>query len=67
MFGFFSKLIFLFFLVAGSFFAFLSTDQIKIENSLESNEKIYSIKNAEFFGSDQKGLLTYKVFSKKAR
>ena len=67
MFGFFSKLIFLFFLVAGSFFAFLSTDQIKIENSLESNEKIYSIKNAEFFGSDQKGSLTYKVFSKNAR
>tara|TARA_B100001029_G_scaffold134381_1_gene113263 strand:- start:60 stop:608 length:549 start_codon:yes stop_codon:yes gene_type:complete len=67
VFGFFSKLIFLFFLVAGSFFAFLSTDQIKIENSLESNENIYSVKNAEFFGSDQKGSLTYKVFSKNAR
>ena len=67
MFGFFSKLIFLLFLVAGSFIAYLSTNQIGIEKSLESNQRIYSVKNAEFFGSDQKGLLTYKVFSKKAR
>ena len=67
MLGFFSKLIFLLFLVAGSFIAYLSTNQVGIEKSLESNERIYSVKNAEFFGSDQKGLLTYKVFSKKAR
>ncbi len=67
MFGFFSKLIFLLFLVAGSFIAYLSTNQIGIEKSLESNQRIYSVKNAEFFGSDQKGLLTYKVFSKNAR
>ena len=67
MFGFFSKLIFLLFLATGSFIAYLSTNQIEIETSIESNEKIYSIKNAEFFGSDQKGSLTYKVFSKKAR
>ena len=67
MFGFFSKLILLLFLVTGSFVAYLSTNQIEIEKSLESNERIYSVKNAEFFGSDQKGSLTYKVFSKKAR
>ena len=67
MFGFFSKLIFLLFLVAGSFIAYLSTNQIEIEKSLESNQRIYSVKNAEFFGSDQKGSLTYKVFSKNAR
>ena len=67
MFGFFSKLIFLLFLVAGSFIAYLSTNQIGIEKSLESNQRIYSVKNAEFFGSDQKGSLTYKVFSKNAR
>ena len=67
MFGFFSKLIFLLFLSAGSFIAYLSTNQIEIETSLESNEKIYTIKNAEFLGSDQKGTLSYKVFSKKAR
>ncbi len=67
MFGFFSKLIFLLFLVAGSFIAYLSTNQISIEKSLESNERIYSVKNAEFFGSDQRGSLTYKVFSKKAK
>ena len=67
MVGFFSKLIFLLFLVAGSFIAYLSTNQIGIEKSLESNQRVYSVKNAEFFGSDQKGLLTYKVFSKKAR
>jgi len=65
--GFFSKLIFLLFLVAGSFIAYLSTNQIETETVLESNERIYSIKNAEFFGADQKGSLTYKVFSKKAR
>tara|TARA_B100000427_G_scaffold41322_1_gene30002 strand:- start:1222 stop:1770 length:549 start_codon:yes stop_codon:yes gene_type:complete len=67
VFGFFSKLIFLLFLVAGSFIAYLSTNQISIEKSLESNERIYSVKNAEFFGSDQRGSLTYKVFSKKAK
>ncbi len=67
MFGFFSKLIFLLFLVAGSFIAYLSTNQISIEKSLESNERVYSVKNAEFFGSDQRGSLTYKVFSKKAK
>ena len=67
MFGFFSKLIFLLFLVAGSLIAYLSTNQIGIEKSLESNQRIYSVKNAEFFGSDQKGSLTYKVFSKNAR
>ena len=67
MFSFFSKLIFLLFLVAGSFVAYLSTNQIGIEKSLESNERIYSVKNAEFFGSDQKGSLIYKVFSKNAR
>jgi len=67
VFGFFSKLIFLLFLAAGSFIAYLSTNQIEIETSLESNERIYSVKNAEFFGSDEKGLLTYKIFSKKAR
>ena len=67
MFGLFSKLIFLLFLVAGSFIAYLSTNQVGIEKSLESNERIYSVKNAEFFGSDQKGSLTYKVFSKNAR
>ena len=67
MFGFFSKLIFLLFLVAGSFIAYLSTNQVGIDKSLESNERIYSVKNAEFFGSDQKGSLTYKVFSKNAR
>ncbi len=67
MFGFFSKLIFLLFLVAGSFIAYLSTNQISIEKSLESNERVYSVKNAEFFGSDQRGSLAYKVFSKKAK
>ena len=67
MFGFFSKLIFLLFLVTGSFIAYLSTNQIGIEKSLESDERIYSVKNAEFFGSDQKGSFAYKVFSKKAR
>jgi len=67
VFGFFSKLIFLLFLVAGSFIAYLSTNQVGIDKSLESNERIYSVKNAEFFGSDQKGSLTYKVFSKNAR
>ena len=54
-------------MVAGSFIAYLSTNQVGIEKSLESNERIYSVKNAEFFGSDQKGSLTYKVFSKNAR
>ena len=53
--------------MAGSYLAFLSTNEFEIETSLESSEKIYSIKNAEFFGSDQIGSLNYKVFSKKAR
>ena len=67
MFGFFFKLILLLFLATGSYLAFLSTNIVEIERSLESSEKIYSIKNAEFFGSDQMGSLSYKVFSKKAR
>ena len=44
MFGFFSTLIFLLFLVAGSFVAYLSTDQIGIEKSLESNIDIKTTK-----------------------
>ena len=67
MFGFFFKLILLLFLVTSSYLAFLSTNEIEIETSLEEVEKIYSIKNAEFFGSDQMGALSYKVLSKKAR
>ena len=67
MFGFFFKLILLLFLATASYLAFLSTNEIKIETSLEEGEKIYSIKNAEFFGSDQMGGLSYKVLSKKAR
>jgi len=55
------------FLATGSYLAYLSTNQFEIETSLESNEKIYSIKNAEFFGSDQMGSLSYKIFSKKAK
>ena len=43
------------------------TNETEIETSLESSEKIYSIKNAEFFGSDQMGSLNYKIFSKKAK
>ena len=65
MFGFFFKLILLLFLATGSYLAFLSTNEL--ERSLESSEKIYSVKNAEFFGSDQMGSLSYKVFSKKAK
>jgi len=38
-----------------------------METSLESSERIYSLKNAEFFGSDTEGKLTYKIFSKKAK
>ncbi len=45
----------------------MSTNELEIETSLDSSEKIYSIKNAEFFGSDQMGSLNYKVFSKKAK
>ena len=67
MFGFFFKLILLLFLAAGSYLAYLSTNELEIETSLESNEKIYSIKNAEFFGSGRMGSLSYKVFSKKAK
>ena len=66
MFGFFFKLILLLFLATGSYLAYLSTNQLEIETSLESSEKIYSIKNAEFLGADQMGDLSYKVFSKKA-
>ena len=55
------------FLATGSYLAYLSTNEFEIETSLESSEKIYSIKNAEFFGSDQMGSLSYKVFSKKAK
>ena len=67
MFGFFFKLIIVLFLATGSYLAYLSTNQIGIETSLESSEKIYSLKNAEFFGSDKEGKLIYKVFSKKAK
>jgi LPS export ABC transporter protein LptC len=67
VFGFFFKLILLLFLATGSYLAYLSTNQIEIETSLESSEKIYSLKNAEFYGSDTQGKLTYKVFSKKAK
>ena len=66
VFGFFFKLILLLFLATGSYLAYLSTNQLEIETSLESSEKIYSIKNAEFLGADQMGDLSYKVFSKKA-
>ena len=67
MFWFFIKLVILLFLATGSYVAFLSTNEIEIETSLETSERVYSIKNAEFFGSDQLGSLSYKVFSKKAR
>ena len=67
MFGFFFKLILLLFLATGSYLAYLTTIEAEIESSLESSEKIYSIKNAEFFGSDQMGSLSYKVLSKKAK
>lgn len=67
MFGFFFKLILLLFLATGSYLAYLSTNQLEIETSLESSERIYSIKNAEFFGSDQMGSLNYKIFSKRAK
>ena len=60
-------MILLLFLATGSYLAYLSTNQIEIETSLESSEKIYSLKNAEFYGSDTQGKLTYKVFSKKAK
>ena len=60
-------MILLLFLATGSYLAYLSTNQIEIETSLESSEKIYSLKNAEFFGSDAEGKLTYKVFTKKAK
>ena len=67
MFNFFIKLILLLFLATGSYVAYLTTNEAEIESSLESSEKIYSLKNAEFFGSDQMGSLSYKVFSKKAK
>ena len=60
-------MILLLFLATGSYLAYLSTNQVEIETSLESSERIYSIKNAEFFGSNTEGKLTYKVFSKKAK
>ena len=66
MFGFFFKLILLLFLATGSYLAYLSTNEFEAETSIESSERIYSIKNAEFLGSDQMGGLSYKVFSKKA-
>ena len=66
MFGFFFKLILLLFLVAGSYLAYLSTNEFEAETSIESSERIYSLKNAEFLGSNQMGGLSYKVFSKKA-
>ncbi len=67
MFKFFFKLTLLLFLATGSYLAYLSTNQLEIETSLDSSEKIYSLKNAEFFGSDPDGKLIYKVFSKKAK
>ena len=66
MFGFFFKLILLLFLAAGSYLAYLSTNEFEAETSIESSERIYSLKNAEFLGSNQMGGLSYKVFSKKA-
>jgi Uncharacterized protein conserved in bacteria len=66
VFGFFFKLILLLFLATGSYLAYLSTNEFEIETSLESSERIYSIKNAEFLGSDKMGTLSYKIFSKKA-
>ena len=63
MFGFFFKLIILLFLATGSYLAYLSDNESEMETSIESSEKIYTVKNAEFFGSDQMGALTYKVFS----
>ena len=66
MFGFFFKLILLLFLAAGSYLAYLSTNEFETETSIESSERIYSLKNAEFLGSNQMGDLSYKVFSKKA-
>ena len=66
MFGFFFKLILLLFLATGSYLAYLSTNEFEAETSIESSERIYSIKNAEFLGSNQMGGLSYKVFSKKA-
>ena len=66
VFGFFFKLILLLFLAAGSYLAYLSTNEFEAETSIESSERIYSIKNAEFLGYNQMGGLSYKVFSKKA-
>ena len=66
MFGFFFKLILLLFLATGSYLAYLSTNEFETETSIESSERIYSLKNAEFLGSNQMGDLSYKVFSKKA-
>ena len=66
VFGFFFKLILLLFLATGSYLAYLSTNEFEAETSIESSERIYSIKNAEFLGSNQMGGLSYKVFSKKA-
>ena len=67
MFGFFFKLIMLVFLTTASYLAYNSTNQINIESGIESSERIYSLKNAEFFGSDIRGDLSYKVFAKKAK
>ena len=67
MFGFFFKLILLLFLATGSYLAYLSTNEFETETSIESSERIYSLKNAEFLGSNQMGDLSYKVFSKKKK
>ena len=67
MFGFFFKLIMLVFLTTASYLAYNSTNQINIESGIESSERIYSLKNVEFFGSDIRGDLSYKVFAKKAK
>ena len=66
VFGFFFKLILLLFLATGSYLAYLSTNEFEADTLIESSERIYSIKNAEFFGSNQMGGLSYSVFSKKA-
>ena len=67
MFGFFFKLIMLVFLTTASYLAYNSTNQINIESGIESSERIYSLKNAECFGSDIRGDLSYKVLQKKQK
>tara|TARA_Y100001970_G_scaffold131197_1_gene161845 strand:+ start:2479 stop:3027 length:549 start_codon:yes stop_codon:yes gene_type:complete len=66
VFGFLFKFLLLLFLTAGSYLAYISTNQIEIDSILESSERIYGLRNVEFFVSDSEGRLAYKVFSKKA-